>query len=83
MAVGVASAGLAIVVNELATSLFTSGGVANVILAVIVLVLGHIINIALGILGSFIHGLRLNYVEFFGKFYEGGGRPYRPFGEDE
>ena len=83
MAVGVASAGLAVVVNELASSLFASGGIANSIIAVLVLIIGHIINIALGILGSFIHGLRLNYVEFFGKFYEGGGRPYRPFGEDE
>lgn len=83
MAVGVASAGLAIVVNELATSLFSSGNIGNILLGIIVLVLGHIINIALGILGSFIHGLRLNYVEFFGKFYEGGGRPYKPFGSDE
>jgi V/A-type H+-transporting ATPase subunit I len=83
MAVGVASAGLAIVTNELAGSLFSSGGVVGIGFGVIVLILGHLVNIALGILGSFIHGLRLNYVEFFGKFYEGGGKAYKPFGGDE
>jgi V/A-type H+-transporting ATPase subunit I len=80
MAVGVASAGLAIVTNELAGSLFASGSIVLMALGASVLVLGHLVNIALGLLGSFIHGLRLNYVEFFGKFYEGGGKPYKPFG---
>jgi len=83
MAVGVASAGLAIVVNELASGLFSSGNPVSMVFGVIVLIIGHIVNLALGILGSFIHGLRLNYVEFFGKFYEGGGKPYRPFGAEE
>ena len=83
MAVGVASAGLAVVTNELAGSLFSAGNALFVALGVIVLIVGHLVNIALGILGSFIHGLRLNYVEFFGKFYEGGGKAYRPFGAEE
>lgn len=38
----------------------------------------HIFNMLLGFLGAYVHGLRLQYVEFFGKFYEGGGKPFKP-----
>ncbi len=50
-------------------------------LAAIVWLFGHIINSALQNLGSFVHSLRLQYVEFFGKFYESGGREYVPLSE--
>ncbi len=79
MAIGLASAGLAGVVNDFATQ-FWSQGVWGILGAVLILVLGHTINIALGLLGPFLHSLRLHYVEFFTKFYEGGGKPYTPFG---
>jgi len=38
------------------------------------------LNLALGILGSGLHSIRLNYVEYFTKFYKGGGKKYNPFG---
>ncbi|MCL0076842.1 V-type ATP synthase subunit I [Dehalococcoidia bacterium] len=51
------------------------GGIATII----VLLFGHSLNLALSGLGAFIHSLRLCFVEFMFKFYEGGGRQYEPF----
>ena len=45
---------------------------------IIVAVVGHTVNFLINALGSFVHASRLQYVEFFGKFYEGGGTPFRP-----
>lgn len=44
----------------------------------IVMILGHVLNIAINILGTFVHAARLQYIEFFGKFYEDGGKPFSP-----
>ncbi len=51
------------------------GGIA----AIIILLFGHLLNLALSGLAAFIHSLRLCFVEFMFKFYEGGGRQYEPF----
>jgi len=82
MAVGLASLSLAVVINDMAGSMFSSG-FFGIIMGIFVLVLGHTINIALGILSPFLHSLRLHYVEFFGKFFKGGGRKYQSFGYSE
>ena len=46
----------------------------------LVFVAGHLLNTALGLVGGALQSLRLQYVEFFTKFYKGGGRKYHPFG---
>jgi V/A-type H+-transporting ATPase subunit I len=57
-------------------------GVAGLVAAIVVAVLGHVVVLLLGITAAGIQGVRLEYVEFFGKFYEGGGDSYLPFGYD-
>jgi V/A-type H+/Na+-transporting ATPase subunit I len=72
-AIGLASVYLAQVANDMA------GMVGNVVVGAILAVLVHALNLVLGAFSPTIHSLRLHYVEFFRKFYEGGGRPYKPF----
>ncbi|MFC6752824.1 V-type ATP synthase subunit I [Halorubrum tibetense] len=55
-------------------------GIVALVGAVLVAIVGHIVVLLLGITAAGIQGIRLEYVEFFGKFYEGGGDPYAPFG---
>ena len=81
MALGVASVKLAEVINHFAGQMFISGA-RGIIFGILLLVIGHVINIALGIMGPFLHSLRLHYVEFFTKFYSGGGTSYNPFGRE-
>jgi V/A-type H+-transporting ATPase subunit I len=56
------------------------GSVTGLLVGGLVLVIGHLIVLALGITSAGLQGVRLEYVEFFGKFYEGGGKKYEPFG---
>ncbi len=51
----------------------------NVILFIIVVIFGHTVNIAINLIGTYVHTNRLQYVEFFSKFYEGQGRAFTPF----
>jgi len=76
MALGMASAVIASVVNILATLVGPS--VIGFIVMVIIVLVGHTVNLAINLLGTFVHTSRLQYIEFFGKFYEDGGKLFKP-----
>jgi V/A-type H+-transporting ATPase subunit I len=77
LALGLGSAAIAMVVNLLA-NLVSGVPYVGIILGILVFVLGHVFGMAINILGAFIHSLRLQYVEFFGKFFEASGEEYTP-----
>ena len=79
LALCLATGGLAMAVNIMANLLNDSIPVIGVLVAVVMLLVGHTFNFVMNGLGSFIHSLRLHYVEFFGQFYEGGGKRFKPF----
>jgi V/A-type H+-transporting ATPase subunit I len=58
------------------------GGAAAIVVGVLVLVLGHLLVLILGVTSAGLQAIRLEYVEFFNKFYRGGGRRFEPFGRD-
>jgi V/A-type H+-transporting ATPase subunit I len=78
MALGLCTGGIALTVNILAKM---SGDVAfiGIIFLLLILSVGHLFNWAIQIMGAFVHGIRLHYVEFFGRFYSGGGDDFIPF----
>lgn len=57
-----------------------SGNVGLIILGVVLLLVGHAFNLAIGLLGAYIHDARLQYVEFYGRFFEGEGELFAPLG---
>lgn len=77
LALGLATGVIAQVINTMGS--LVGDGVFGFIVLLIVGVVGHAFNISINALGSFVHSSRLQYVEFFGKFYEGGGTPFAPF----
>jgi V/A-type H+-transporting ATPase subunit I len=76
---GFTSTVLASVMNDL---MLRPAGIPVIgpIIALIGLVFGHLFNILINIIGAYVHSSRLQYVEFFGKFFEAGGRRFMPFG---
>ncbi len=77
LALGLATGVVAGVFNQLGSMMGNS--VVGVILFVVVFIIGHLLNIGINALGAYVHTNRLQFVEFFGKFYTGGGRDFKPY----
>jgi len=83
MALGMVTGGFGMAVN-ISVKLLTDLPVPYLgwILGALVFVGGHLLNIALSVLGSFVHSMRLQFVEFFPKFFEGGGKQFVPLSKE-
>lgn len=77
MALGLATGVIAQVFNKMGSMI--GGSIFGIIVFILVFFIGHTMNILINALGAYVHTNRLTYVEFFGKFYEGGGRRFAPF----
>ena len=76
MALGLATGVIASVVNVLGS--LGGNSPLGVVMFILISILGHSLNFAINMLGAYVHTNRLQYVEFYQKFYEGGGRRFRP-----
>ena len=78
LALGLATGVISNVVNTMAVM----GGksIVGVIMLIAIFLFGHTLNLLINLLGAYVHTNRLHYVEFFQKFYEGGGKKFSPFG---
>ena len=82
-ALGLASSSLAVTFNQLAVDVRDGLPGIGMLLGILVLLLGHLINLALGIVSGFVHGLRLNFIEFFSWGVPEEGYPFRAFAKKE
>jgi len=82
-ALGFAGASLAAAFNDLAADLAGGAGAAGPVIAGLVLVVGHGLNLTLGVAGGVVHGLRLNFIEFFNWSVWEEGHPFRAFAKTE
>ena len=80
LALGLATGVIASVINSMGTMF--GGGVIGAIIFIVIFLVGHALNMAINLLGAYVHTNRLQYVEFFGKFYEGGGNAFEPMTAD-
>ena len=76
MALGLAGAFIGVAVNMIVGTVAGSG-IIGIVFAAVIFVGGQLFNLALSALSAYVHTLRLTFVEFFGKFYEGGGKEFK------
>lgn len=77
LALGLATGVIASVFNKIGSMM--GDGVVGVIVFILIFIIGHGVNIGINALGAYVHTNRLQFVEFFGKFYTGGGKEFKPF----
>ncbi len=77
LALGLATGVIAQVFNQIGSMM--GDGIIGVIMFTLIFIIGHGLNIGINALGAYVHTNRLQFVEFFGKFYTGGGREFKPF----
>lgn len=80
LALGLATGVIASVINQMGS--MVPNNIFGIIAFILIFVVGHSLNLAINLLGAYVHTNRLQFVEFFGKFYEGGGKPFEPFCAD-
>ncbi len=74
---GLATGVIGMVFNQLISMVWETG-VFGMVIGVVLFVVCHMFNLAINVLGAYVHSCRLQYIEFFGKFYEEGGKPFKP-----
>ena len=77
LALGLATGVVGMVMNMLAG--MVQGPWWGYPISIVIYIVGHVFNLALGLLSAYVHAARLQYIEFYGKFYEGNGRLFNPF----
>ena len=76
LALGLATGSIASVVNMI--GVMPEGTTMKAVMLIVVCLIGHPLNMAINVLGAYVHANRLQFVELFSKFYEGGGRAFEP-----
>lgn len=78
MALGLSGGFIAGAINMMA-AMVAKKGILGMIGAIVIFIVGQVFNLGLSMLGAYVHTIRLTFVEFFGKFYEGGGKDFKIF----
>ena len=78
-ALGLASASLALTFNQLAEQVYSSVSGLGLLLSLLILILGHTLNLMLCLMSGVVHGLRLNFIEFYNWSVSDEGYPFKPF----
>jgi V/A-type H+-transporting ATPase subunit I len=79
LALGLATSAIAMAVNNISRMVIGMPYYSGYLFMVLILAGGHLFNLAVNTLGAFVHSARLQYLEFFGKFFHGGGAEFKPF----
>jgi V/A-type H+-transporting ATPase subunit I len=82
-ALGLASASLALTFNDLARQVANDLPGLGLLFSILILLVGHVLNLLLSVMSGVVHGLRLNFIEFYNWALLGEGYPFRPFKKNE